>query len=289
MNSTDSSAQMSTQQHDPRLQGGPQQGQPGQPGSQNPHGQPGSHGPMGSHGPQGQWGPHGQPHTPRPPKPPKVGRKDGLAPNLKEAPEDVRYGVWAWLSVAVFQLLASVVQFVANIVDPRALTQSSQGILDSQSGMFASVLADQDASTIATQVNISSLVWGIIISAACAYLTWRAGRGAPYSRLFLNVASVFMIFNAVLIVFSSGPEFMPVGFVLIIGILTILSGVAAALGLWFMSRPDNHDWLGVPSEKEMEKYSKEMDEYQAEMRRQKEEKKQNKNNKQNNDHTWGGR
>ena len=82
---------------------------------------------------------------------------------------------------------------------------------------------------------------------------------------------------------------MPVGFVLIIGILTILSGVAAALGLWFMSRPDNHDWLGVPSEKEMEKYSKEMDEYQAEMRRQKEEKKQNKNNKQNNDHTWGGR
>ena len=137
MNSTDSSAQMSTQQHDPRLPGGPQQGQPGQPGAQNPHGQPGSHGPMGFHGPQGQGGPHGQPQTPKPPKPPKVGRKDGLAPNLKEAPEDVRYGVWAWLSVAVFQLLASVVQFVANIVDPRALTQSSQGILDSQSGLFA--------------------------------------------------------------------------------------------------------------------------------------------------------
>ncbi|WP_293817508.1 hypothetical protein [uncultured Corynebacterium sp.] len=228
-----------------------------------------------------------------------MGRKDGLAPNLKEAPEDVRYGVWAWLAVAVLQLLASVVQFVANIVDPRALTQSSQGILDSQSGMFASVLADQDASEIATQVNISSLLWGIAASAACAYLAWRAGRGAPYSRLFLNVASVFMIFNAVLITFASGPDFMPVGFVLLIGILTILSGVCAALGLWFMSRPENHDWLGMPSEKEMDKYSKEVEEYKAEVRRQKEAHKEQKNNNRgrtgqtgqtdHTDHTWGGR
>lgn len=288
MNSTDSSARMSTQQHDPRLQGGSQGGpQPGQHGSQ-----PGFQGQYGPQNPQRQ---SQQPL--RPPKPPKVGRKDGLAPNLKEAPEDVRYGVWAWLAVAVLQLLASVVQFVANIVDPRALTQSSQGILDSQSGMFASVLADQDASEIAMQVNISSLMWGIIASAACAYLAWRAGRGAPYSRLFLNVASVFMIFNAVLITFASGPDFMPVGFVLLIGILTILSGVCAALGLWFMSRPENHDWLGMPSVKEMEKYSKEMDEYKAEARRQKEELKKQKNsdNSNNNDHkdrtdhTWGGR
>lgn len=290
MNSTDSSARMSTQQHDPRLQGGSPGGS--QPGP--PPGPQGQYAPQNPQGPQGQNGPQ-QPL--RPPRPPKVGRKDGLAPNLKEAPEDVRYGVWAWLAVSVLQLLASVVQFVANIVDPRALTQSSQGILDSQSGMFASVLADQDASEIATQVNISSLVWGIAASAACAFLAWRAGRGAPYSRLFLNVASVFMIFNAVLITFASGPEFMPVGFVLLIGVLTILSGVCAALGLWFMSRPENHDWLGMPSDKEMEKYSKEMEEYKAEARRQKEELKQQKNSNDRDhtdhtdrtDHTWGGR
>lgn len=297
MNSTDSSAHMSTQQHDPRLQGGSQGGpQPGQHGQQPgpQRGQQNLQGQPGPHGPQGPYGSHGPQQPPKPPKPPKVGRKDGLAPNLKEAPEDVRYGVWAWLAVAVLQLLASVVQFVANIVDPRALTQSSQGILDSQSGMFASVLADQDASEIATQVNISSLMWGIIASAACAYLAWRAGRGAPYSRLFLNVASVFMIFNAVLITFASGPDFMPVGFVLLIGILTILSGVCAALGLWFMSRPENHDWLGMPSVKEMEKYSKEMEEYKAETRRQKEERKEQKNSDDKDrtdhtDHTWGGR
>lgn len=299
MNSTDSSARMNTQQQDPRQMGGPHTGSQQRPpmapqGYGIPQGAPGQQGPLG---------------TPKPPKPPKVGRKDGLAPDIKNAPEDVRYGVWAWLSVAVLQLLASVVQFVANIVDPRALTQSSQGMLDSQSGLFASVLADQDASQIATQVNISSLVWGIIASAVCAYLAWRAGRGAPYSRLFLNVASVFMIFNAVLITFASGPEYMPVGFVLIIGILTILSGVGAALGLWFMSRPDNRDWLGIPSDKEIDKYAKELDEYRAETRRQKENRqkenrdraKEKANAKTNagtgedsdrtnhNDHTWGGR
>ncbi|MDK8890735.1 hypothetical protein QQA05_04880 [Corynebacterium macclintockiae] len=242
--------------------------------------------------PQGTGGPTG---TPKPPKPPKVGRKDGLAPNLQNAPEDVRFGVWAWLAVSVLQLLASVVQFVSNLADPRNLTKSSQGMLDSQTGMFASVLADRDASQIATQVNVSSLIWGIVASVVCAFLALRAGRGGPYSRMFLNVASLFMILNAVLITFTSGPEFMPVGFVLLIGVLTILSGVGAALGMWFMARPENRDWLGVPSEKEMDKYSKELDEYRAEMRRQKEEAKQqkqqrnSKNNQNNNDHTWGGR
>ena len=56
----------------------------------------------------------GQPPTqpsaaPQPPTPLKMGRKDGLASSFTQAPENVRYGVWAWLCVSALQVLSAVV------------------------------------------------------------------------------------------------------------------------------------------------------------------------------------
>lgn len=198
-------------------------------------------------------------------KPPKVGRKDGLAKNLKGAPEDVRLGVMAWLSVSSMQAMYAVVQFVANIVDPRALTSQIKESEQSM-GSFAGAFQDADPATQVTSMNLSMLIWLLFTALLCAWLTLRAGRGAPYSRVFLNVGSVYLALQAVLLLFSDAPSTMPVGFVLMLGILNILSGVAALLGMWFFSRPGNAEWLGIPPMAELEKYA------EAVERRRKEEK-----------------
>lgn len=198
-------------------------------------------------------------------KPPKVGRKDGLAKNLNGAPEDVRFGVMTWLCVASMQALYAIVQFVANIVDPRALTSQIKESEESM-GNLAGALKEADLSTQVASVNVSMLIWMLLVALLCAWLTLRAGRGGPYSRVFLNVGSVYLALQAVLLLFGSAPATMPVGFVLMLGILTILSGVAAILGMWFFARPGNAEWLGIPPLAEMEKYA------EAVERRRKEEK-----------------
>lgn len=191
-------------------------------------------------------------------KPPKVGRKDGLAPNLKGAPEDVRFGVMAWLSVSSMQAMYAILQFVANIVDPRALQtqikEQSEGM-----GGVSSAFTDADPSTQVQAMNLSMLIWMLFAAGLCAWLTLRAGRGAPYSRVFLNVGSIYLALQAVLLVFSDAPSTMPLGFVLMLGILNILSGVVAVVGVWFFSRPGNEEWLGIPPRAEMEKYAEAME------------------------------
>lgn len=186
--------------------------------------------------------------------PPKVGRKDGLAPNLKDAPEDIRFGVMAWLSVSSMQAMYAIVQFVANIVDPRALQTEIKTQTEGM-GSVSSAFMDADPATQAHAMNLSMLVWMLFAAAMCAWLTLRAGRGAPYSRVFLNVGSLYLALQAVLLVFSDAPSTMPLGFVLMLGILNILSGVVAVVGMWFFSRPSNEEWLGVPSRAEVEKYA----------------------------------
>lgn len=187
-------------------------------------------------------------------KPPKVGRKDGLAKNLKGAPEDVRLGVMMWWSVAGMQVVYALVQFLANIVDPRALKTQLQQQGDGL-GSMNGVLGEGDITDHVMAMNVSMLIWMLVAAALCAWLTYRAGRGGPYSRLFLNVGSVYLALQAVLLLFGSSPNTMPVAFVLLLGILAILSGVAAMLGVWFMSRPGNSEWLGIPDSAEVEKYA----------------------------------
>lgn len=206
------------------------------------------------------------------PTPPKVGRKDGLAPSFKKAPEDVRYGVWAWLSVSALQVLSAVVQYVANVADPRALRQQAKDYLDNKSSFGPALDKNMSVDSLTTALNLSMTVLLIAAAAICAYLATRAGRGAVYSRSFLNVGSLYLAFSALLLVFSTPPATMPVGFVLLLGVLAILSGVIAPVGMWFMARPGNREWFGIPSDAEIEKY-------QAALERRREEQKKEKSDK----------
>ena len=74
---------------------------------------------------------------------------------------------------------------------------------------------------------------------------------------FLNVGSVYLMLTAGLMSLSSGPSTMAVGFVLALGVLSILAGVTAGVGMWFMSRPGNEEWFGIPSREEVERYAEE--------------------------------
>ena len=75
---------------------------------------------------------------------------------------------------------------------------------------------------------------------------------------------------------------MPVAFVLLLGILAILSGVAAMLGVWFMSRPDNSEWLGIPDSAEVEKYAEAVERRRKEERDAKKARKEAKEREDNN-------
>lgn len=211
------------------------------------------------------------------PKPPKVGRPDGLAPNLKAAPEDVQLGVQAWLAVTCLQILYAIVQFFSNIADDRELRQSVTQALDEGPGIPADLKDRVSLDTLVMGTNALTMLWMIVAAVICAWLVIRAGRGAVYSRMFLNVGSVYLMITAVLLVFSSGPGNMPVGFVLLLGALTILSGVAAGLGMWFMSRPGNKEWFGIPSTEEFEKYVEKVEEQRAKDAKKKQDAKAEKN------------
>lgn len=206
------------------------------------------------------------------PKPPKVGRPDGLAPNLNGAPEDVRFGVWAWLSVCAMQVLNAIVGFVGNLVDDRALRgQVTQQLKDD--AFAKDVLEQQNLSvdSLIGMLNTSMTVIGIAAAGLCGWLTWRAGRGGNYSRMFLNVGSFYLAISAILLLFSQAPETLPLGFVIISGILTILSGVVAIVGVYFFSRPDNATWLGWPSREEIQQYADALEKKNREERKKREE------------------
>lgn len=220
--------------------------------------------------------------TAQPPKPPKVGRPDGLAPSLKEAPEDVRWAVLAWVITAGLQILYALVQFAANAVDSRTLySQVKQQMEGDGGGLNLSQLAnltgnsEQDSiNQVVMMTNVMMTLWMVLAAVICAWLATRAGRGGNYSRMFLSVGSVYLALTGLLAVFSSAPATMNVGLALLSGILTILSGVVAVVGLYFITRPGNAEWLGVPSAKQVEEYRKEFMQYQEQVEAEKKAKKE---------------
>ncbi|KAB1504412.1 MFS transporter [Corynebacterium sp. 320] len=227
---------------------------------------------------------------PTPPKPPKVGRPDGLAKNLKEAPQNVQWGVGAWLITALFQIGHALVQFTANIMDSRALhAEVKKQLEDGNGGLGIGQLAhltgmseEESISHVVTMTNITMTGWLIFVPLVCAWLAWRAGRGGNYSRMFLSVGSLYLGLSAVMVVFSSAPNSMNVLLALMAGVFTILSGVTAVLGLYFMTRPSNAEWLGMPSNKEFQEYRKELQKYEEEQKKLKDKKKAEKDGQRRN-------
>ncbi|MEJ6549173.1 hypothetical protein PQI66_06425 [Corynebacterium sp. USCH3] len=187
------------------------------------------------------------------PRPPKVGRPDGLAPSSKDAPENVRDGVRAWYIVGAVQALTAVLQLVMTLMDPRAVTSQVREQMNSVS--LPDGVTEQ---TLVTGTAILNLLFILAAVALCMYLTRRVARGGVRSRLFLCVGSVYLALMALLQVFSSPPDSGATPLVLLVGAGTIVSGVIAVVGVWLITRPDNADWFGLPDKAEVEAYAEKM-------------------------------
>jgi hypothetical protein len=217
------------------------------------------------------------------PQPPKMGRQDGLAPSVKDAPENVRYGVRAWYTVAVLQLLTAVLQMVMNLQDRRTVVQQVREQtknVDLPSGIT------QDA--LVNGTIVAGLLVNVIAVAVCSWLTSRAGRGGARSRMLLCVGSVYLALMAVIQAFSSAPDTGSTTVVLFIGVGTILSGVVAVVGMWLMLRSDNAKWFGMPDRKEIEEYADQLARRSAELDEEKKAKKAEKD-RQKRDRSGKGR
>ncbi|MFE1667148.1 hypothetical protein ACFWIM_04610 [Corynebacterium bovis] len=178
---------------------------------------------------------------PDPDRPPRIGRPGGLAPSPSGAPENVRTGVRCWYAVTGLQIIYALLQLVSVLLDPSEQRRQVREQLDSMTipdGISENTL-------VAASAIVSTLIL-LVIAVVCGVLVRRVSRGAVYSRTFLSIGSVYLILNAVLMVFATPPGSTSTVLVLAIGVVVILSGVAAGLGLYFISRPENRPWFGIP-------------------------------------------
>ena len=178
---------------------------------------------------------------PDPDRPPRIGRPGGLAPSPSGAPENVRTGVRCWYAVTGLQIIYALLQLVSVLLDPSEQRRQVREQLDSMTipdGISENTL-------VAASAIVSTLIL-LVIAVVCGVLVRRVSRGAVYSRTFLSIGSVYLILNAVLMVFATPPGSTSTVLVLAIGVVVILSGVAAGLGLYFISRPENRAWFGIP-------------------------------------------
>ena len=179
--------------------------------------------------------------SPDPDRPPRIGRPGGLAPSPSGAPENVRTGVRCWYAVTGLQIIYALLQLVSVLLDPSEQRRQVREQLDSMTipdGISENTL-------VAASAIVSTLIL-LVIAVVCGVLVRRVSRGAVYSRTFLSIGSVYLILNAVLMVFATPPGSTSTVLVLAIGVVVILSGVAAGLGLYFISRPENRPWFGIP-------------------------------------------
>lgn len=204
------------------------------------------------------------------PVPPPIGRPDGLAPSMKDAPETIRDGVMVWYAVAAIQLFTGVAQLVLTLTDRRVLTR--QVVLQTK---------DMD---LPKGVTISSLVTGyailqllltIVSVAVCAWLISRVGRGGYRSRFFLTLGSVYLAAMALMQAFATAPETGSTALIVLVGAGTIISGVLAPVGWWFLTRPETREWFGIPGERELAEFGAALDRRSADLKRQRLEEKRN--------------
>lgn len=207
--------------------------------------------------------PSQSPESLKPPQPPKVGRPDGLAHNLKKAPENVRTAAQMWWVTCGLQALLYVTQYLANIADPRALYQQAKQALEANPALEAQMDGAVSIDVLVAVSNTMMLFSGLGIVALFAWLTWRASRGGPTAATILKAGTVYLVISAVMLFLAEAPSAMATMYVLALGIFPILSAVSAVVAWWFFSQKSNSEWLGLPSDAEIEKYADALDSYNA--------------------------
>lgn len=196
---------------------------------------------------------------PEKPTPPRMGRKE-LASSSKEAPENVIWGVRCWYVVAVLQAIQAILSAVAFFLTPRAFAQFADTV--SESGV--QIPEGVPLKGIIGLSVLSTAFFSLLATVICAYLVYRVSRGAVYSRMMLNVGSIYLIIMAVMTLFSERGGSTPLFFVLAQGLVMIASGVTAACGMYFLSRPDTRSWFGIPEPEVLDRYAEKQKKYQEE-------------------------
>lgn len=227
----------------------------------------GSTGPGDPSGPPAPAGPAGGPAGSGPdglPEPPKIGRPDGLAPSVKDAPEQVRDGVKVWYAVTALQLLTGILQLVLTLTDRRALTRQ---VVQQTKDMDLPDGVTTD--TLVTGYAVVQFLLTLLSVVVCGWLVTRVGRGGYRSRFFLTLGSLYLALTALMQTFAGAPETGSVLLIVLVGAGTIVSGVLAPVGWWLLTRPETRDWFGMPGEKEMAEFTAALDRRSADLRKMK--------------------
>lgn len=202
------------------------------------------------------------------PTPPPIGRPDGLARSVKDAPATVRDGVRVWYTVAAVQLLTGVLQLVLTLTDRRALTREvvrQTKDMDLPEGVTVHELV--------TGYAVAQFLFTVVAVVVATWLISRVGRGGYRSRFFLTLGSVYLALMALMQTVATAPETGSAALVVLVGAGTIVSGVLAPVGWWFLTRPETRDWFGMPGEQEIAEFTAALDRRSADLRRQRKEKK----------------
>jgi drug/metabolite transporter superfamily protein YnfA len=213
--------------------------------------------------------PSGAPTPPAPmPTPPKMGRADGLAPSMKEAPVQVKDGVKIWYAVAALQLLTGILQLVLSLTDRRTLTRQ---VTEQTKDM--DLPGDVSTDTLVTGYAILQFLLTLLSVVVAVWLISRVGRGGYRSRFFLTLGTVYLALMALMQTFASAPDTGSVPLIVLVGAGTIISGVLAPAGWWMLTRPETRDWFGMPGEREMEEFTAALDKRSADLKKMKDEEK----------------
>ncbi len=213
--------------------------------------------------PPAPTGPGGFPEMPTPPK---MGRADGLAPSVKDAPEQVKDGVRIWYAVAALQLLTGVLQLVLTLTDRRALTRQV-----TQQTEDMDVPGNASIDTLVTGYAILQFLLTLFSVVVAVWLISRVGRGGYRSRFFLTLGTVYLALMALMQTFAGAPDTGAILLIVLVGAGTIISGVLAPAGWWLLTRPETRDWFGMPGEREMEEFTAALDRRSADLRKMKDE------------------
>lgn len=211
--------------------------------------------------------PSGSSTPPAPmPTPPKMGRADGLAPSMKEAPAQVKDGVKIWYAVAGLQLLTGILQLVLSLTDRRTLTRQ---ITEQTEDM--DLPGDVSTDTLVTGYAILQFLLTLLSVVVAVWLISRVGRGGYRSRFILTLGTVYLALMALMQTFASAPDTGSVLLIVLVGAGTIISGVLAPAGWWLLTRPETRDWFGMPGEREMEEFTAALDRRSADLKKMKDE------------------
>lgn len=150
----------------------------------------------------------------------------------EQAPQAVRDAATLWVYACILQAVLGVANGVEFATNRSYVAEMSKDMVQDMSSGLAGDFTDALGVTAGVLTGVSSL----IIAGLFFFFIRKYAAGRPWARTVLQVGSVYLILQVVWLAFGMG-DLNSQWFNWTYGVLTILSGVTAGLGLWFSSQP----------------------------------------------------